>query len=82
MSSITLQIDPVLSGKTAVAVEFILDYKFFATDASLFAKFLDEEGGFIEIKRVYVPPEVYAQWLDTDQFLIDYAVEQLGIKLV
>lgn len=32
----------------------------------------------LNMTRVYVPPEIYAEWGTSDDYIIDYCLDQLG----
>lgn len=35
---------------------------------------------FINMSRVYIPPEVYQNWGVSDDYIIDYCLDQLGFE--
>ena len=37
-----------------------------------------ETDKLLDFKHVYVPPEVYEQWMNDDQYIIDYTLTTLG----
>lgn len=40
----------------------------------------DKNDKFINVSRLYVPPEVYSEWSTSDDYIIDYALDQLAFQ--
>lgn len=57
-----------------VAVE---DFRLGADDGWLLVKEYDKDDKFLNLTRVYIPPDIYDEWRD-DDYLIDYAMEYIG----
>lgn len=38
----------------------------------------DKNDKFINVSRVYIPPDVYSEWATDDNYIIEYALDQLG----
>lgn len=82
MSTYKLEVQPIEKIRTISSVEIFLQYVFNATDATIYVYFKDTDNSTVDIKQVYIPPEVYAQWTDTDEYLIDYVLKELGLQKI
>lgn len=54
------------------------DFKLGAEDCWVVVKEYDKDDFFLNLTRVYVPPEVYAEWSTDDDYIVDYAMDYIG----
>lgn len=64
---------------TRVSVR-MLNFELNATEGSIEITLTTESYTTIEKRSVYIPPEIYSQWGQSDDFIIDYALQQLGLQ--
>lgn len=77
-----LKVKPIDITKTSIMVEILLQYVFLAQDATVYVYFKDAENAPLDVKTVYIPPEIYAAWTDSDEYLVDYILSELGLTRV
>ncbi len=58
----------------------MLNFELNATEGSIEVTLTTESYTIIEKRSVYIPPEIYSQWAQSDDFIIDYALGQLGLQ--
>jgi len=51
-----------------------------AMDCWLIVREYDKKDKLIQSNRVYVPTEVYTEWTRDDDFIVDFALDQLGFE--
>lgn len=49
-------------------------------DCWLIVREYDKNDNFIQSNRVYVPPEIYTEWTRDDDYIVDFALDQLGFE--
>jgi hypothetical protein len=82
MSLFKIEIAPRDVIKRATNIEILLQYIFLAEDATVIVYIKDEQNNTLDIKTVYIPKEIYSQWVDTDNFIIDYILKELNLSRV
>lgn len=76
------QIEPKQLPKDTSSVRMWMEYSFFQVVGRVIVQFLEEgTQEVIATKFIDIPQEIYSQWTDSDQFLIDYVCQQLQITL-
>jgi hypothetical protein len=40
----------------------------------------NEEGGLVEVSRVFMPEEAYALWGTDDDYVVDFCLQHLGFE--
>lgn len=51
-----------------------------ATESTVYVYLYTSESRLVECKLVQIPPEIYSQWAQDDNFIIDYALTELGLS--
>ena len=67
-------IDTAIASVSVSVENFTLN----ATDCWLQVIEYDANNKFLNVSRVYVPPEIYMDWGSNDDYLIEYCLEQLN----
>jgi hypothetical protein len=76
------KIEPFAVSQTGVRLRLLVSYELFATATRVYYFISDENGTTLQSGDVYIPPEVYSEWTDTDQTLLDYVSKELGVTFV
>jgi hypothetical protein len=66
--------------KIATQLTLWLEYRPFATTGTVYVQFQSSTGEVLGTEQVFIPEDVYANWTDSDQVLVDYVFAQLGIQ--
>lgn len=56
------------------------DFKLGASDCWVIVKEYDKDDFFLNLTRVYIPPEVYAEWSRDDDYIMDYVMDHIGFR--
>ena len=56
------------------------NFQLHATDCWLQVFEYDADDKFLNMSRVYVPPEIYSEWGTQDDYLVEFALDQLGFE--
>jgi len=76
-----IDIIPYILDTTISYVRVYIDnFELNALDAWVKVCEFDKNDKFVNVNRVYLPPEVYSEWSRDDMFVIDYALDQLGFE--
>lgn len=54
------------------------DFQLGAEDAWVVVKEYDKDDFFLNLTRVYIPPEIYEEWGTDDWYIIDYVMDYIG----
>lgn len=75
-----VQISPTTIAQTASNLEITMpEFKLASVDGNARVLFLTSEGAGIKVQFVYIPPEVYSQWGEDDNYIVNYVLEQLNL---
>lgn len=53
-----------------------------ATETTAHITMFTEETRFVEAKTVHIPPEIYSEWGQDDNFIVDYVLTELSLTRV
>ena len=76
-NKIQIQEYPIDTSITSVSVS-VENFSLNATDCWLQVMEYDANNKFLNVSRVYVPPEIYMSWATDDDYLIEYCLSELG----
>lgn len=77
MSEIFIEPIPVQKEVSYIKIT-VNGFELMATECTLSIWEHDSTGKILDFKMLHVPPEIYGQWKEDDQYIIDYALNQLG----
>jgi hypothetical protein len=76
-----ISIDPVsLSSNATNVLVTMPSFELGATEGTAYVSMFSEDDRILTSKRVDIPPTIYAQWKEDDNFIIDYVLQQLNVK--
>lgn len=68
--------------KTANHILMWLEYRPFASTGVAYVQFsVKETGEVLGSKSVNIPEDIYSTWTDSDEVLVNYVTNQLGITI-
>lgn len=74
-----IYIEPVSVVHTGAKVEIrIPNFELGATTCIVVAYIHNNEGEVIKAESITIPPEVYSQWAEDDDFICNYVLEQMN----
>lgn len=78
-----IQIEPVLLGlkkKDATQLNVApMNIALFAESCGSYWQLFDEDGSKLDDGNMEIPSEIYLNWGEDDNIIVDYAIEQLGL---
>jgi predicted acetyltransferase len=76
---VNVQPKDVITTRTINSIEIVETIVQLNTSAKIVVKILDENGGLINVEVLTISENDYTNWGDDDQYIIEYALTQLGL---
>lgn len=76
---VNVQPKDIVTTRTINSIEIIETKVQLNTSAKIVVKLLDENGSLINVEVLTISETEYTNWGNDDQYIIDYALTQLGL---